>query len=47
VQSVKYKPGKAVILLYHTPYCAPMVLRLPAEEYELAAAYVGKYCKGK
>lgn len=47
VQSVKYKPGKAVIHLYHTPHCAPMVLRLPPEEYELAAAYVGKYCKGK
>ena len=47
VQSVKYKPGRAVIHLYHTPYCAPMVLRLPPDEYELAAAYVGKYCKGK
>ena len=47
VQSVKYKPGRAVIHIYHTPYCAPMVLRLPPDEYELAAAYVGKYCKGK
>ena len=47
VQSVKYKPGKAVIQLYHTPHCAPLVLRLPPEEYDLAAAYVGKYCKGK
>lgn len=47
VQSVKYKPGSAVIQIYHTPHCAPMVLRLPAEEYELAAAYVNKYCKGK
>ena len=47
VQSVRYKPGHAVIYLYHTPHCAPMVLRLPAEEYDLAAAYVGKYCKGK
>ena len=47
VQSVKYKPGKAVIQLYHTPHCAPLVLRLPSEEYDLAAAYVGKYCKGK
>lgn len=47
VQSVKYKPGQAAILVYHTPCCAPMVLRLPREEYDLAAAYVGKYCKGK
>ncbi len=47
VQAVRYKPGKAAIALYHTPHCAPLVLKLPAEEYELAAAYVGKYCKGK
>ena len=47
VQSVKYKAGSAVIYLYHTPHCAPMALRLPREEYEIAAAYVGKYCKGK
>ena len=47
VQSVQYKPGRAAIYVYHTPHCAPMVLKLPAEEYELAAAYVGKYCKGK
>lgn len=47
VASVKYKPGSAVIHLYHTPHLAPLVLKLPANEYELAAAYVGKYCKGK
>ena len=47
VQNVKYKPGKAVIYLYHTPHCAPMALKLPPDEYDLAAAYVGKYCKGK
>ena len=47
VQSVKYRQIKATILLYHTPYLAPMALRLPQEEYELAAAYVQKYCKGK
>ena len=47
VQAVQYKPGRAAIYLYHTPHCAPMALRLPAEEYELAAAYVSKYCKGK
>lgn len=45
VQDVQYKPRSAVIYLYHTPHCAPLALRLPAEEYELAAAYVGKYCK--
>ena len=47
VQAVKYKPGRTAIYLYHTPYCAPMALRLPPDEYETAAAYVGKYCKGK
>ena len=47
VIKVKYKPGSAAIQLYHTPHLAPMVLKLPANEYELAAAYVGKYCKGK
>ena len=47
VQAVKYKPGSAAIFVYHTPHCAPMILKLPSEEYELAAAYVGKYCKGK
>ncbi|MBQ9265310.1 MAG: hypothetical protein IJ189_14030 [Clostridia bacterium] len=47
VQSVRYKPRSAAIYLYHTPRLAPMVLKLPPEEYEVAAAYVGKYCKGK
>lgn len=47
VQSVKYQESRACILLYHTPHCAPMVLRLPAEEYALAHNMVLKYCKGK
>ena len=47
VVSVKYRPARSAILLYHTPHCAPLVLKLPAGEYDLAAAYVGKYCKGK
>ena len=47
VAQVQYRPTKAVIALYHTPHIAPLVLRLPPEEYELAKAYVGKYCKGK
>ncbi len=47
VQSVQYKPSRSLILLYHTPHCAPMALRLPQAEYESAAAYVNKYCKGK
>ena len=47
VQSVQYKPAHAAIYVYHTPHCAPMILKLPAEEFDLAAAYVGKYCKGK
>jgi hypothetical protein len=46
VVSVRYKPGSAAIYVYHTPRCAPLVLKLPAQEYDLAAAYVGKYCKG-
>lgn len=47
VQSVRYRPRIAAIYLYHTPRLAPMVLKLPPEEYETAAAYVGKYCKVK
>ena len=47
VVDVQYKPQRAVIQLYHTPRCAPLVLRLPPEEYDTAAAYVGKYCKIK
>ena len=47
VVSMQYRPARSVILLYHTPRCAPLVLKLPAGEYDLAAAYVGKYCKGK
>ncbi len=47
VVAVQYRPARAVIALYHTPHIAPLVLRLPSEEYELAKAYVGKYCKGK
>ena len=48
VVAVKYLPQRSVIRLYHTPHCAPMILRLSSkEEYDLAAAFVGKYCKGK
>lgn len=47
VAAVQYRPAKATIAIYHTPHIAPLVLRLPPEEYELAKAYVGKYCKGK
>ena len=46
VQSVRYRQSQSAIYVYHTPHCAPMVLKTPVEEYELAAAYVGKYCKG-
>lgn len=47
VISVQLRPNTSTILLYHTPHCAPMALRLPAGEFDLAADYVGKYCKGK
>ena len=47
VVSVKYLPQRAMIRLYHTPHCAPMILRLPSEEYDQAAEFVKKYCKGK
>ncbi len=47
VASVKFVPRGAVIRLYHTPHCAPMILRLTSDEYDLAAAYVGKNCKRK
>ena len=46
VRQVRYAPRKGEIRLYHTPRLAPMVLRLPAEEYETAEALVKKYCKG-
>ena len=47
VVDVKFMPRQSVILLYHTPHFAPLALRLPAGEYDLAAAYVGKFCKRK
>ncbi len=47
VVDVQYKPRHSAIHLYHTPHCAPLVLRLPDGEYNTAAAYVGKYCKKK
>lgn len=47
VQAVQYKPHQSLVLLYHTPHCAPMALRLPQAEYEGAANYVARYCKGK
>lgn len=47
VQAVKYRQMQGVIYLYHTPHCAPMVLRMPEGEYDNAAAFVGKYCKNK
>ncbi len=46
VHSVRYRPHRGQILLYHTPHCAPMILCLPAEEYEGAAAYVQRKTKG-
>lgn len=45
VHSVRYHAGRGQILLYHTPHCAPMILCLPAEEYEAAAAYVQRKTK--
>ena len=47
VQHVRYSPRNNSILIYHTPHCAPLPLRMPPEEYELAAYYVKKYCKNK
>jgi len=47
VQAVRYKPRSAAIYLYHTPHLAPMVLKLPPDEYETATRYVGKYCKNQ
>ena len=47
VQAVKYLPNRAAIRLYHTPHCAPLVLKLPSDEYEQARKYVEKNCKGK
>lgn len=47
VRQVRYSPRKGEIRLYHTPHIAPMVLRLPPEEYEGCEALVKKFCKGK
>ena len=47
VMTVQYLPQRSVIRLYHTPHCAPLILRMPGGEFNLAAAYVRKYCKGK
>ena len=47
VQDVKYRKRKSAISIFHTPHCAPMVLKLPYGEYDLAEAYVQKYTKKK
>ena len=47
VVSVQYLRQRSVIRLYHTPHFAPMILRLPSGEYDQAAIFVQKYCKGK
>lgn len=47
VQRVEPRPHRACILLYYTPRCAPMVLRLPPDEYEQAAEWIKRHCKGK
>ena len=47
VVSVQYRPERSMILLYLTPHFAPMTLKLPAGEYEMAESFVKKYCKGK
>ena len=47
VASVQYRPERSMILLYLTPHFAPMTLKIPAGEYEMAESFVKKYCKGK
>ena len=47
VKQVRYFPRRAEIRLYHAAHLAPMVLRIPQEEYQAAETLVKKFCKNK
>ena len=47
VEKIDPQPAKACILLYQNSRLAPMVLRLPPDEFELAIYWVQRHCKGK
>lgn len=42
---VRFQADKGRILLYHTPHVAPLILRIPAEEYNEAEMLIKKVCK--
>ena len=44
---VKFNPKAGRIELFHTPHIAPVVLCIPAGDYEYAENLVKKACKGK
>ena len=47
VNEIRYLPSSGLIRLYHIPHFAPLVLRIPPEEYDIAEAIVKKYAKIK
>lgn len=47
IRNVKFVPQSGRIYLYRTPHIAPLILRIPREEYGGAEALIKKVCKGK
>ena len=47
VRQVRYNPRRAEIKLYHANRIAPMVLRIPQEEYPATETLIKKFCKNK
>ncbi len=45
VKRLLFQPDRGEIRLFHARHAAPMVLRLPPEEYDNAELLVKKYCK--
>ena len=47
VKQVRYNPRRTEIKLYHANRIAPMVLRIPHEEYPATETLIKKFCKNK
>ena len=47
INEIHYAPSAGLIKLYHTPHFAPLILRIPPEEYETAEEIVKKMAKIK
>ncbi len=47
INEIKYIPSTGIIRLYHTPHLAPVILRVPEEEYDTAEKIIKKYSKIK